>query len=89
MTFAPPMTARPDNRRVLLATPFGIENRGIRYIAATLRKRGFEPHLVLLKRWVNNDLQPPTAAEEDLFIVSCKYDTVTKRRHWDTWREME
>ena len=62
------MTARPDNRRVLLATPFGIENRGIRYIAATLRKRGFEPHLVLLKRWVNNDLQPPTAAEEDLFI---------------------
>ncbi len=61
------MSASP-NRRVLLATPYGIENRGIRYLAASLRKAGFEPHLVLIKRWVNNDLKPPTDKETRLFI---------------------
>jgi anaerobic magnesium-protoporphyrin IX monomethyl ester cyclase len=63
-----PIRPQPNNRAVVLATPYGIENRGIRYIASTLRARGFEPHLVLLKRWVNNDLQPPTDVEEELFI---------------------
>lgn len=68
MISGPTSSPQSDNRRVVLATPYGIENRGVRYIASTLRARGFEPHLVLLKRWVNNDLQPPTEVEEELFI---------------------
>lgn len=54
--------------RVLLVSLYGIENRGVRYISAMLRQNGFEPHLVLFKRWVNNQIQPPTAKEEDLLV---------------------
>jgi len=53
-------------RTVMIVSPYGIENRGTRYITAVLRAAGFRPCLVLLKRWVNNGLTPPTAAEEDL-----------------------
>jgi len=54
------------NRRVVLITPYGEENRGIRYISAMLRKNGFEPHMIFFKRWVNNALEPPTEREEEL-----------------------
>ncbi len=54
------------NRRVVLITPYGEENRGIRYISAVLRAGGFEPHMVFFKRWVNNALTPPTRREEEL-----------------------
>ena len=52
--------------RVILVSPYGIENRGVRYISAVLRKNGFEPHLVLFKRWVNNQIKDPTRREEAL-----------------------
>jgi len=51
---------------VVLVSVYGIENRGVRYIAATLRAHGFEPHLVLFKRWINNRIAPPTAKEQEL-----------------------
>lgn len=54
------------NRRVVLVSPYGIENRGVRYISAVLRQNGFEPQLVLFKRWVNNQIEAPTPAEESL-----------------------
>jgi len=50
-------------RKVVLISPYGIENRGVRYIASSLEEAGFEPVLVFLKRWVNNDIQPPTEVE--------------------------
>jgi len=51
---------------VVLVSVYGIENRGVRYIAAMLRANGFEPHLVLFKRWINNRIAPPTPKEQDL-----------------------
>ncbi len=59
------------NRRVMLVSPYGIENRGVRYISAVLRQEGFEPHLVLFKRWVNNQIEAPTAREEALRCLRC------------------
>jgi len=56
------------NRRVVLITPYGEENRGIRYISAMLRRNGFEPHLIFFKRWVNNAMEPPTEREEELLV---------------------
>lgn len=58
--------ATSANNRVALILPYGIENRGVRYIAAVLRRNGFEAHLVFLKRWVNNQLRMPTPREEEL-----------------------
>lgn len=60
--------SQSENRRVMLVSMYGIENRGVRYISAVLRQAGFEPHLVLLKRWVNNCIQPPTAGEVQLLL---------------------
>jgi len=53
--------------RVVLVSLYGIENRGVRYISAMLRRNGFEPHLILLKRWVNNQISGPTEKEENIF----------------------
>jgi len=50
----------------MLVSMYGIENRGVRYISAVLRQAGFEPHLVLFKRWVNNRIRPPTEREAQL-----------------------
>ena len=61
-------TSQSLNRRVMLVSLYGIENRGIRYISAILRRAGFEPHLVLLKRWVNNRIRPPTERETRLLV---------------------
>ncbi len=55
-------------RAVMLVSPYGIENRGIRYIAAVLRAAGFRPVLVLMKRWINNQISPPTEKEEALLL---------------------
>ena len=53
---------------VVLISPYGIENRGVRYIAASLEEAGFHPVLVFFKRWVNNDIEPPTEAEYQLLV---------------------
>ncbi|MBT3194121.1 MAG: B12-binding domain-containing radical SAM protein [Verrucomicrobia bacterium] len=60
-------TADPD-RPVMLISPYGIENRGVRYIAAVLRSAGFRPVLVLMKRWINNQISPPTEKEQALLL---------------------
>ena len=54
------MKSRPT---VVLVSPYGIENRGVRYIAASLMEAGFDPVLVFLKRWVNNDIKVPSDRE--------------------------
>ena len=51
---------------VVLVSPYGIENRGVRAIAASLMEAGFEPVLVFLKRWVNNDIKEPSDREYQL-----------------------
>jgi anaerobic magnesium-protoporphyrin IX monomethyl ester cyclase len=60
-------TTQP-NRKVVLITPYGIENRGLRYISARLREEGFQPVQVFLKRWVNNSISPPTQQEQQLLL---------------------
>lgn len=60
------------NRRVVLITPYGEENRGIRYLSAILRSEGFEPHMIFFKRWVNNALKPPTGREEELLALKVR-----------------
>ncbi len=60
------MTGAPPSRTVMIVSPYGIENRGTRYITAVLRAAGFRPCLVLFKRWVNNGIEPPTETEERL-----------------------
>ncbi len=62
------MKERPAQRPVMLISPYGIENRGVRYIASLLRENGFRPVLVLLKRWINNSISTPTETEEALLL---------------------
>jgi radical SAM superfamily enzyme YgiQ (UPF0313 family) len=61
--------AAPGRPRVALVSLYGIENRGVRYISALLRQNGFEPCLIFLKRWVNNQIQPPTEAESERLLA--------------------
>jgi len=49
--------------RVLLITPYGFQNTGIRLLAAVLRQGGFEAPILFFKGWRNNDVRPPSAAE--------------------------
>lgn len=51
---------------LLLITPYGVENRGIRYVAAALRRAGFKAAMVFFKRWVNNDIREPSDGEYEL-----------------------
>jgi len=49
--------------RVLLITPYGFQNTGIRLLAAVLRREGFEAPVLFFKGWRNNDVRPPTETE--------------------------
>lgn len=53
--------------RVLLITPYGYENQGVRMLSAVLRRDGFEAPILYMKAWRNNDIQPPTDKELGLF----------------------
>ena len=53
--------------RVLLITPYGFQNQGIRLLAAKLNQEGFEAPVLFLKRWINNNVCPPTIKELSLF----------------------
>ena len=59
-------------RNVVLVSPYGIENRGVRYIAACLKEAGFSPVLVFFKRWVNNDIKEPSEREYQLLVELVK-----------------
>ena len=58
--------------RVVLISPYGIENRGVRYISAVLRSNGFDPHLILFKRWINNSIKEPTSREVEILCETIK-----------------
>ena len=47
-------------KRVALVMPYGIENRGVRYLASVLRRRGFDPYLIFFQRWANNRIRLPS-----------------------------
>ncbi|RLE35416.1 MAG: hypothetical protein DRJ61_03325 [Acidobacteria bacterium] len=49
--------------KVLLITPYGYQNTGIRLLSATLREGEFEAPILFMKAWRNNDIQPPTEDE--------------------------
>ncbi|OGQ92465.1 MAG: hypothetical protein A2284_07720 [Deltaproteobacteria bacterium RIFOXYA12_FULL_61_11] len=49
--------------RVALIALYGPENIGLRTLAAHLRGQGHETSLIFFKRWVNNNLQPPSPRE--------------------------
>ncbi len=48
---------------VLLITPYGYQNLGVRYLSAVLRADGFRAPILYLKGWRNNDIHPPTVRE--------------------------
>ena len=52
--------------RVLLITPYGFQNLGIKLLAAVLRRDGFEAPVLFFKGWRNNDVTLPTEAEYGL-----------------------
>lgn len=39
--------------------------------------------------YIQVNLPPERLAEDDLFVVTCKYDPNAQRGHWDTWRQFE
>ncbi len=53
--------------RVLLITPYGYENQGVRMLSAVLRREGFDAPILYMKAWRNNDIHPPTDRELGLF----------------------
>ncbi|MCZ7586250.1 MAG: cobalamin-dependent protein [Deltaproteobacteria bacterium] len=53
--------------RVLLVTPFGFQNVGIRLLSAVLVREGIDCSILFLKRWINNRVFPPTETEWSLF----------------------
>ncbi|MBN2055024.1 cobalamin-dependent protein [bacterium] len=54
--------------RVVLMTPYGIDNGGIRHLAAVARTRGAAVRTIFLKRWRNNNISLPTEREIRLFL---------------------
>ncbi len=57
---------------VALISLYGPENSGVRSISGLLRQRGFSPCLIFFKRWVNNDIRPPSEKEIGLLISVLK-----------------
>ena len=53
--------------RVLVITPYGYQNLGVRYLSAVLREDGFEAPVLYMKGWRNNDVHPPSVRELRLF----------------------
>jgi len=53
--------------RVLLVTPYGFQNMGVRLLSAVLRREGIDAPILFFKGWRNNDVQPPTVRELRLF----------------------
>lgn len=65
---APPVGPLPGKRfTVVLMTIYSVENAGIRYVSAALRRAGFDTHIVFLRDWVHNRLEMPS--EEDFRLA--------------------
>jgi anaerobic magnesium-protoporphyrin IX monomethyl ester cyclase len=56
----------PAPARVLLITPYGFQNMGVRLLSAVLRREGFDAPVLFMKGWRNNDLELPTEKEKRL-----------------------
>src|SRR4051812_13220712 len=48
---------------VVLMTIYSVENAGIRYISAALKRAGFDTHIVFLRDWRHNQLEMPSEKE--------------------------
>ena len=60
-------TGPPRTFHVALVALYSVENAGLRYLSAALRRAGFQTTLVFLRDWVNNRLEMPS--EEDLALA--------------------
>jgi anaerobic magnesium-protoporphyrin IX monomethyl ester cyclase len=50
-------------KKVLLITPYGFQNVGVRMLSAVLRRDGFAAPILFLKAWRNNDVVLPSTRE--------------------------
>jgi len=67
-------TILPKNRdyrefSVVLISLYGIENGGIRHISSLLGKNGFKVYIIFFKKWLNNNIKPPTKLEKEKLIT--------------------
>jgi len=58
-------TPRPRTKpfTVVLLTIYSVENAGIRYVSAALKRAGFDTTIVFLRDWINNRLEMPSEKE--------------------------
>lgn len=64
----PRASARTKPFTVVLMTIYSVENAGIRYISAALRRAGYDTYIVFLRDWVHNSLEMPTDTEFNLAL---------------------
>ncbi len=57
---------------VALVSLYGVENNGVRSISSVLQNDGIFTSLIFLKRWVNNDIRPPSKKEVRVLISLLK-----------------
>lgn len=60
-------TGEPKNFPVVLIAIYSVENAGIRYLSASLRRAGFPTDIIFLRDWINNRLEMPS--DEDINIA--------------------
>ena len=53
-------TGEPKDFNVLLMTVYSVENSGVRYLSAALKRAGFNTTIIFLRDWVNNSLEMPS-----------------------------
>jgi len=65
-----PRSPGPDGKRftVVLMTIYSVENAGIRYVSAALKRAGFDTHIIFLRDWVHNQLEMPSEKEIQLAL---------------------
>ena len=56
----------PKQFNVVLIAIYSVENSGLRYLSAALRRAGFNVNLIFLRDWVNNKLEMPSPQELEL-----------------------
>lgn len=57
----------PKPFRVILLTIYSVENSGVRYLSAALKRAGFQADIIFLRDWINNRLEMPS--KQDLELV--------------------
>ncbi len=65
---APPGGSPTRPFTVVLMTIYSVENAGIRYVSAALKRAGFETHIIFLRDWVHNKLEMPSEREIQLAL---------------------